>query len=597
MSSKTFQSKVIIVIAVLLLYASSIHCQCPETQASTQLHSCKADTDCLPWTECNNTKCICKDFELMNNIRCDKDTLQLSVIRCHCVTLDNVTNQLIQGNCIENCENNYYKSDYLSLPKNVSQLNQFMCEKRWNRTGRLCGKCLPGHSPLAYSFDVRCVKCPEENRNIWKYILVAFGPLTIFYFAIVFFKINVTSSHLHGYVIFSQIISTPAFTRVVKIYSQNHSESKVPIQIVGLMYGIWNLDFFRILDLDICLDVSTLTVLALDYAVAIYPLLLTVISYILIELHARNFRLVVILWRPFRYLISLVRKNWDSKTTVIDAYATFFVLSYTKFFCVSADLLIPVRAYSITNNNSTWVLYNDATIEYFGSEHIPYAVLAITCSGLLIIATTFLLFYQLKCYKNALNCCKIEGRIIHVLMDSFQGCYKNGTDGTRDYRWFAAMPLVGIISLTLIYAMTLDGNANSYAVLITVILIVLTATIQPYKTHLSKYAKIDIIFWAFLAAIYSMGNATDFPSLKSTVFLRVSNVLRVVAAIIPLIYMTCLTVYWMLSRMRKMNTLISRIRAWRQGYMNTDNGLEEDLPDRIENPDRYRLHNTASLEY
>ena len=317
MSSKTIKSKVSIVLAILFLYASSIHCQCPEAQGSTC--SCKADADCLPWTECNNTKCICKDFELMNHdktLRCDKDTLQLSVTRCHCVTLDNVTNQLVQGNCIENCENNHHKSDYLSLPKDVSQLNQFMCEERWNRTGRLCGRCLPGHSPLAYSFDVRCVKCPEGNRNIWKYILVAFGPLTVFYFVIIFFKINATSSHLHGYVIFSQIISTPTFSRNVTIYSQNHSESKVPIQIIGLMYGIWNLDFFRFLDLHICLDVSTLTVLALDYAVAIYPLLLTIVSYILIELHDRNFRLVVILWIPFRYLFLLVRKNWDSKTTV-----------------------------------------------------------------------------------------------------------------------------------------------------------------------------------------------------------------------------------------------------------------------------------------
>ncbi len=385
--------------------------------------------------------------------------------------------------------------------------------------------------------------------------------------------------------------------RNVKIYSQNHSESKVPIQIITLLYGIWNLDFFRCLDLGICLDVSTLTALALDYAVAIYPLLLTVVSYVLIELHARNFRLVVNLWRPFRYLFLLVRKNWDSKTTVIDAYATFFVLSYTKFFCVSADLLIPVRAYSITNDNITWVLYNDATIEYFGSEHIPYAVLAMTCSGLLIIATTFLLFYQLKCCQNALNCCKSKGRIIHVLMDSFQGCYKNGTDGTRDYRWFAAVPLIGRISLTLTYAILLDANANSFFGLLITILIVLTATIQPYKKRLSKYAKIDITFWAFLAAVYTIGDATNFPSLKSTLFVKISNVLRVVVATVPLVYMTCLSVYWMLSKMRKMNMLISRIRAWRQGYMNTDNGLEEDLPDRLDNPDRYKLHNTASLEH
>ena len=587
---------VLAILYIILLSASSMQCQKDEwTQGSTQPHSCKADIDCLPWTECNKTKCICKD-ELMNHyaLRCDKDTLQLSVLRCHCVTFDNVTNQLIQGNCIENCEKNRYKSDYLPLPKDLSQLNQFMCEERWNRTGRLCGRCLPGHSPLAYSYDMRCVKCPERNRNIWKYILVAFGPLTVFYFLVLFFKINANSSHLHGYIIFSQIISIPAYSRGIVTYNHNHPESKVPIQIIELMYEIWNLDFFRILDLDICLDVSTLTVLALDYAVAIYPLLLTVVSYILIELHARNFRLVVILWRPFRHVFTLVRRNWESKTTVIDAYATFFVLSYSKFFFVSADLLIPVRAYSITNDNITWVLYNDATIEYFGNEHIPYAVPAITCSGLLIIATSFLLFYQLKCCQNALNCCKIKGRIIHALMDSFQGYYKNGTDGTRDYRWFAAVPLVGRVSLTLTYAMILDGNYSSFIVLIIIIIIVLTAAIQPYKKHLSKYAKIDITFWAFLAAFYTIGETTNFSSLKSILVLKISKALRVVVAIIPLVYMTCLTVYWILSRMRTMNTLISRIRAWRQGYMNTDNGLEEDLPDRVDNPDRYRLHNPTN---
>ena len=103
-----------------------------------------------------------------------------------------------------------------------------------------------------------------------------------------------------------------------------------PIQAIVAMYSIWNLDFFRGLYPDICLDVSTLTVLALDYAVAIYPLLLTVISYFLIQLHARNVRIVVILWKPFRYIFTLLRRNWDSKTTVIDAYATFYILSFTK---------------------------------------------------------------------------------------------------------------------------------------------------------------------------------------------------------------------------------------------------------------------------
>ena len=39
--------------------------------------------------------------------------------------------------------------------------------------------------------------------------------------------------------------------------------------------GIWNLDFFRTVIPDICLNVNTPQVLALDYLVAFYPMLLT----------------------------------------------------------------------------------------------------------------------------------------------------------------------------------------------------------------------------------------------------------------------------------------------------------------------------------
>ena len=112
------------------------------SEGSTQTNtSCLVDTDCSIWAECNNTKCVCKiNLQSLRTVLCGEN-LQLSVIRCHCLTYDNRTDELFEGKCIENCENGR-KSEYLPLPKDVSQLNQFMCEKRWNRTGRLCGRCL-----------------------------------------------------------------------------------------------------------------------------------------------------------------------------------------------------------------------------------------------------------------------------------------------------------------------------------------------------------------------------------------------------------------------------------------------------------------------
>ena len=93
-------------------------------------NTCKDSSDCSPWAECNNTKCVCKNvLQKLQTVHCEEN-LQLSVIRCHCVTYDNMTNVLVEGYCIENCENDYKTSEYLPLPKNVSQLNQFMCEKK-----------------------------------------------------------------------------------------------------------------------------------------------------------------------------------------------------------------------------------------------------------------------------------------------------------------------------------------------------------------------------------------------------------------------------------------------------------------------------------
>ena len=558
----------------------------------THLTECSASTDCPPWGECNNSRCVCRD-ELQNyySMKCEPETLQLSVVRCHCVTFDNDTGELSHGKCIENCDNGDEKSEYLPLPLDTTELNQFMCEERWNRTGRLCGKCLPGHSPLAYSYDMRCVKCPEGNRNVWKYILLAFGPLTVFYVLVFLLKINATSSHLHGYLIPAQILAAPSFSRDMVSFIQNNPDMGIFVQIIGVLYAIWNLDFFRIVEeVKICLDVSTLTILALDYAVAIYPILLTVVSYFLIELHARNCGIVVILWKPFRYFLGHFRRNWDSRTTVIDAYATFFLLSYTKFLTVSADLLTPVRLYSLKNDSVTWVLYYDATVIYFDQEHLPYAILAIVmCSAFTIIPTLLLLVYPFRGFHKILNSLKFHSQMLTTLMDSFQGCYKDGTEpGTRDCRWFVAVPLIGRFALLLAYSLTLDSTLTALAACIAMIIIILTVTVQPYKTTFAHYSKIDVFFWGCMVIFYSLAQSVDFDSLKSATEIKCLRILAMLVAIIPLLYMICVTAYWLLKRRAESVKLISRIKAWRRGYVNIETDSEAVLPDRMVNPDNYQ---------
>ncbi len=131
-------------------------------------------------------------------------------------------------------------------------------------------------------------------------------PLTIFCFIVLFFKISANSSHLHGFILFCQIISVPAMARVFFLQAKERLESPLAVKCLLFLYGIWNLDLFRSFDLGICLGTGTLATLALDIAVGVYPLLVMILSYITIHLYDRNFLPLVILWRPFK---SLFRRN------------------------------------------------------------------------------------------------------------------------------------------------------------------------------------------------------------------------------------------------------------------------------------------------
>ena len=295
-------------------------CPNPDPEGFSSAERCLSNENCPPWMTCENKTthtCQCRKTDLYHGIvKCDSKTSKLFILACYCATYNIATGRIIAGACIENCMNLTMKNAnnnpvYHQLPGNLSTWNHHVCGKKFNRGGRLCGKCLPGYSPLAYSFNMNCVNCTNGNQNIWKYLLIAFVPLTLFYYFVLFFKINATSSHLHGFVIFSQAISTPAFGRVMLIAIKHTKNNYIilTVKILSAFYGFWNLDFFRMLIPGICLDLSMPSIIALDYAVAAYPILLTILSCILIKLHDQNFKLVVCIWRPFQCLFTLFRRN------------------------------------------------------------------------------------------------------------------------------------------------------------------------------------------------------------------------------------------------------------------------------------------------
>ena len=236
---------------------------------------CSNDSTCPTWFICNSEKnCQCGNGR-NGAIVCDNESLTSAVLDCHCVTYDTETKSTFVGSCFYNCEN--YNSDgekdlvYHKLPNKPEKLiNRSVCQY-FHRTGLLCSECEDGHSPLVLSYNLSCVECPDGNINWWKFILIGFMPLTFFYFFVVVFNINVTSSRLHGVVFFSQALSMPVFVRFI-LSSLSHGSSQLlkATQAFVVSYSFWNLDMFRSVIPDICLNITTLQALALEYLCLLY---------------------------------------------------------------------------------------------------------------------------------------------------------------------------------------------------------------------------------------------------------------------------------------------------------------------------------------
>jgi hypothetical protein len=509
---------------------------------------------------------VCDDVLPFRMFLCGKNN-SLAVSLGVCATAENGTLEV--GQCLYN----YGQGSYIDVPKNMSLLNSFMCNTSdLHRTGTLCGKCQDGYSPLAYSYEMKCIKCPNGKSNWWKFLLAAFLPLTIFYIIILFFKINVVSSRFQGFIFYSQMISLPAMIRIHLMYMKyprtGESYNELGLRVLAAFYGIWNLDFFRSVDFGICLGTDSLHTLVLDLIVGGYPLLLMVMSYALIGFCDRNLRPLVIIVKPFHTLFGLFRENWDLRTSLIDAFATVFLLTNVKFQSVCLDLLLPVTVYDLTDSGN-WTyslrLFYDGTVLYFGPRHLPYGIVAIVMVVLFAILPVLLLvLYPFRCFQKILNRFPFRWYILHTFVDSFYGCYKDGTQpGTRDCRWFASLLILSRLSLILLGGLTLSAVYYPLAAVVLVVVVFLYIAVQPFRERVSHFTTINVLFILLLAELHvcSNGIVKSEPPLQY-VFL----VNACLALTLPLLYISALVLHWVYTHRRFRINIWSRIHAWWRGY-------------------------------
>ena len=141
--------------------------------------------------------------------------------------------------------------------------------------------------------------------------------------------------------------------------------------------------------------------LAINYLIALYPLVLLLATYCLVKLYFKNVRLIVILWKPFRAFLRPCVNNLNIKSSLIESFATLYFLLAMKIQSVSVDLLAPAALHYANGAESEKLfLYLAGDVKYFGGDHILYGLLA---SFLLI---TFALVLSLLLFLYPCHFCQ-----------------------------------------------------------------------------------------------------------------------------------------------------------------------------------------------
>ena len=411
------------------------------------------DKECPLWTYPNNITgtCECGD-RLSGTIECNKRDKTVSIKSCYCMTLDKSTSKPVVSNCLYTCYT-VYNDVQESRPihwvgtNTTANLNNVTCG-RYNRKGTACGECIEGHGLPVYSYSLSCVECSDYKYNWLKYIAVAYIPLTLFYFTVIIFRISATSGSMIGYITVSQMVATYSLVKLYLTQAEVQSE-QMSVSIIAMLYSIWNLDFFRSLYPPFCLHpkLTALQILMLDYLVAVYPMVLVLLTYLFVKFD-ECFRLTMCLCWPVYKCLRHFRKELDIKSSLISAFATMLLLSYVKILNVTANILSNGYHYDMYGNYGHLYVYYDTNTLYLSREHLPYFITAVAMSLVFnIIPLLLLCIYPCRSFRRCLNSTVFQCQVLHTFMDAFQGCYKHKP---YNFRFFTAVYMITqIVNLTI----------------------------------------------------------------------------------------------------------------------------------------------------
>ena len=569
--------------------------------ANVALHDIKESELCptLYTFDTNSKTCVC--HSLAEEIVCGQDIHLVHLVDGLCATFNNDTGQTVVGKCpymlFSMHHEQHLENGYIELPENVSDLNQFMCGS-WNREGHLCHKCKPGYGMTIANVFQHCIKCKYPKGLGWVfYFMLQLIPLTVLFFVITVFRISFARPPMRGFVFFYQIAVAVLFTNVHRFHPPHVSSSHaltISHYLYIVIFGTWGMSLTEnipgITNFCVHPDINIQQAFTLKQIQSTFPLFLVAITYACIQLHARNCQVIVWLWKPFHTCFYHRIQRWKSKYSLIDVFSTFLVLSFSRYNIQLYFLLSGQETYSLPANETNRVLLYNPGVPYFHPlHHLPYVI--VLFSVLLVVAAPPILvlaFYQFVTFQMVLTYLGLNNMpSVHIFVDLFQGCFKDGTNGSYDLRYTSSLYLIttviAMISFVGCSFSTYESCSLVCVFTMAMLLLLFFALLRPYKNQ--RMNILDSLLLASAAVISfllaSMSKNIEHQAFNVFSLITILIIIAIPHAILAGYFLHKL--FKVVLRRKSFQQFVAAIMLRRRRESELIEIIES-LPDRIDNP-------------
>ena len=381
------------------------------------------------------------------------------------------------------------------------------------------------------SFGYKCVNCTDAWYRVPLFLVLEFAPITLFYLIVLVFQIRIMSAPMPCFIMYAQlmVISLNISPTLFFAFSDDW-KLKLDVKIMLILYGLFNLNLsHNSIFPPYCVSskLNPIHLSIINYMSVFYPILLIFLTWLCVELHGRNFRPLVWLWRPFHRCFVQLRRGWDTKSDIIDVFNTFFLLSYDHLLFQAAMLVFTRPILRIDRSGRSYVVYHSILDSRSVHEHTSYVLLFIPAVlvpfTLNFLPPLLLVAYPIKAFRSCLSKCRLNSVALNIFVEKMHGCYRNGLNGGRDMRsfsglyFFLRMMVYFVGYLSQFIGKHHNHISNWYGVTVLwLITTLIMALVQPYKKAYMNY--LDVFLLSILMVLcFTMSLHSTKPIMQLTV--------------------------------------------------------------------------------